>query len=65
MADTSVEMILGMPFLTLSNADMTFAEERAYLEALPRHQGVANQQTSVDHRKAFASMALDAEVEVL
>ena len=26
MADTRVEVVLGMPFLTLSNADIWFAE---------------------------------------
>lgn len=41
MADTRIKMIIGMPFLTLNNVAMAFAEG-TYLEVVPRRQGLPN-----------------------
>ena len=64
LADISVEVVLGMPFLTLSNADIQFAEKeltwRSYTvaEALPTTKRV-----EIIDRKEFAKAALDEHVE--
>ena len=59
-----MEVVLGMPFLTLSNADVQFAEKkltwRTYTteEALPTTRRV-----EIIDRKEFAKAALDENVE--
>ena len=64
LADTSVEVILGMPFPTLSNADVSFAEReltwRSYTaaEALPTTKRV-----ELIDKKEFDKAALDENVE--
>ena len=64
LADFSVEVVLGMPFLTLSNADIKFAQKkltwRSYTtaEALPTTKRV-----EIINRKEFAKAALDEHVE--
>ena len=64
MADLSIEVVLGMPFLTLSNADIKFAQKeltwRSYTtaEALPTTKRV-----EIIDRKEFAKAALDEHVE--
>ena len=64
MANTSMKVILGMPFLTLSNADVSFADNdltwRTYTpdEALPTTKRV-----QIIDRKEFAKAALDPNQE--
>ena len=64
LADISVEVVLGMPFLTLSNADIQFAEKeltwRSYTvaEALPTTKRV-----EIIDKKEFTKAALDENVE--
>ena len=64
LADISMEVVLGMPFLFLSNADVQFAEKeltwRTYTteEALPTIRRV-----EIIDRKEFAKAALDENVE--
>ena len=64
LADTSVEVVLEMPFLNLSNADIQFAKNkltwRSYTaaEALPTTKRV-----ELINKKEFAKAALDAESE--
>ena len=64
LADISVEVVLGMPFLTLSNADIQFAKKeltwRSYTaaEALPTTKRV-----EIIEKKEFARAALDENVE--
>lgn len=65
LADTSVEVVLGMPFLTFSNADIQFAEKeftwRFYIvaEALP-----TTKQVELINKKESAKVALDEESEI-
>ncbi len=66
LADTSMEMVLGMPFLSLSNADVEFAELgkltwRSYTAAdtLPTTSRVKR----ID-KKEFAKAALDENSEI-
>ena len=64
LEDLSVEVVLGMSFLTLSNADIKFAQKeltwRFYTiaEALPTTKRV-----EIINRKEFAKAALDENVE--
>ena len=64
LTDLSIEVVLGMPFLTLSNADIKFAQKeltwRSYTtaEALPTTKRV-----EIIDRKEFAKAALDENVE--
>ena len=64
LADTSMEVVLEMLFLTLSNADIQFAEKeltwRSYTakEALPTTQRVV-----LIDKKEFAKAALDKNIE--
>ena len=64
LAETSMEVVLGMLFLTLNNADIQFAEKeltwKSYTaaEALP----TTNQVELID-KKEFAKPALDEEFE--
>ncbi len=64
LVDTSVEVVLGMPFLSLSNADFQFSAEeltwRSYTatEALPTTRRV-----KLIDKKEFAKAALDENSE--
>ena len=64
MADISTEVILGMPFFTLSNADVQFVEKeltwRTYTtaKALPTTKRV-----ELINKKEFAKVALDEKSE--
>ena len=64
LADISAEVVLGMPFLTLSNADVQFVEKeltwRTYTtaEALPTTKRV-----ELIDKKEFAKVALDENSE--
>ena len=64
LADTTVEVVLGMPFLTLSNADVLFSEREltwnSYTvdEALPTTKRI-----ELIDKKEFAKAALDKESE--
>ena len=64
LADISAEVVLGMPFLTLSNADVQFVEKeltwRSYTtaEALPTTKRV-----ELINKKEFAKAALDKKSE--
>ena len=64
LADTTIEVVLGMPFLTLSNADIQFAEKeltwRTYTtkDALPTTQRV-----ELIDKKEFAKAALDENIK--
>ena len=62
MTDISVEVVLGMPFLILSNADIQFAKKeltwRSYLaaEAL-----LITKRVELINKQEFAKAPLDAE----
>ena len=64
MADISVEVVLRMPFLNLSNADIQFAKKeltwRSYTaaEAMP-----ITKRVEIINKKKFARAALDENVE--
>ena len=64
LADVTMEVVLGMPFLTLSNADVSFSEReltwKSYTvdEALPTAKRV-----ELIDKKEFAKAALDTESE--
>ena len=64
LADTTMEVVLGMPFLTLSNADIQFAEKeltwRTYTteDALPTTRRV-----ELIDKKEFAKAALDENIK--
>ena len=64
LADTSMEVVLGMPFLSLSNADIQFDTEsftwRSYsaAEALP-----TTRQVELINKHEFAKVALDENSE--
>ena len=64
LADISAEVVLGMPFLTLSNADVQFVEKeltwRSYTtaEALPTTKRI-----ELINKKEFAKAALDEKSE--
>ena len=64
LADTSIEVVLRMPFLTLGNTNIQFAEKeliwRSYTtkEALPTTQKV-----ELINKKEFAKAALDENIE--
>ena len=64
LADTSMEVVLGMPFLTFNNANIQFAEKeltwRSYTaeEALPTTRRV-----ELINKKEFAKAALDENIE--
>ena len=64
LADISVKVVLRMPFLTLSNVNIQFAEKkltwRSYIttEALPTTKRV-----EIIDKKEFAGVALDENVE--
>ena len=64
LVDLSVKVVLGMPFLTLSNADIKFAQKeltwRSYTaaEALPTTKRV-----EIIDKKEFTKAALDENVE--
>ena len=65
MADTKFEVILGMPFLKISNANMSFGEGtltwRTYTtnEALP-----TTKQVQIVDPKEFVIAALDIDSEI-
>ena len=64
VADTQFEVILGMSFLKISNADMSFSERtltwKTYItnEALP-----TTEQIQIINKKDFIIAALDADNE--
>ena len=64
LADSTLEVVLGMPFLTLSNANVLFSEQeltwKSYTvdKALP-----TTQQVEFIDKNEFAKAALDAESE--
>ena len=64
LADLSVEVVLGMPFLTLSNADIKFAQKKltwrpyTVAKALPTTKRV-----EIIDKKEFTKAALDENVE--
>ena len=63
LANMTMEVVLGMPFLTLSNADIQFAEKeltwRSYIakKALPTTQRV-----KLIDKKEFAKVVLDENI---
>ena len=65
LANISAEVVLGMPFLTLSNADVQFVEKeltwRSYTtaKALP-----TTKQVEIINKKEFAKAALDEKSEI-
>ena len=64
LAETSMEVVLGMIFLTLNNADIQFAEKELIwrshttVEALP-----TTKQVELINKKKFAITALDEKSE--
>ena len=63
-ADTTVEMVLGMPFLTLSNADVSFLERELTWKSYTVDEVLSTiKQVELIDKKEFAKAALDAESE--
>ena len=64
LADTSMEVVLGMPFLSLSNVDIRFVEReitwRRYTTAKAL---LTTQRMKLINKKEFAAAALDADSE--
>lgn len=64
MADISVDVILGMPILTLSNPDIQFADQELIWRSYNMAKALATiQQVEIFDKKEFAKRALDKNVE--
>ena len=64
MADTRMDVVLGMPFLTLSNADIQFAEgELTWRTYTPTEALPTTKRVQIIDRKEFAEAALDLNKE--
>ena len=65
LADISMEVILGMPFLTFSNADIQFAEKKLTWRTYTIEKALPTTcQVEIIDQKEFAKAALDENVEV-
>ena len=64
VADTKMDVVLGMPFLTLSNADIRFAEgELTWRTYTPAEALPTTKRVQIIDRKEFAKAALDPNQE--
>lgn len=63
LADTSMEVVLGMPFLTLSNIDVRFAEGELTWRSYTAAEALPNTRRVELINKGFVEAALDDNVE--
>ena len=64
MANTSVEMILGMSFLILSNANVLFSEwELTWKSYTAIETLLTTKRVEIINKKVFAKTALDENIE--
>ena len=64
LADISMKVILGMPFLTFSNADIQFAENELTWKTYTTEKALSTtRQVKVIDQKKFAQVALDENIE--
>ena len=62
--DLSIEIVLGMPFLTLGNADIKFAQKEFLWRSYTTAKGLSTtKQIEIIDRKEFAKAALDKNIE--
>lgn len=65
MADVSVEVVLGMLFLTLSNAEIQFAEKKLTWRSYTAAKALfTSKRIELIDKKEFAKIMLDKNVEV-
>lgn len=64
LADISINVLLGMPFLTFSNVGIQFAEEKLTWRSYTTTEAFStNQKVELINKKEFAKTALDETVE--
>ena len=64
MADTKFEIVLGMPFLKLSNADVLFGEETLTWKLYTTNKALSStKRVQLVDSKEFVIAALDADSE--
>ena len=64
LANISIKVILGMPFLTFSNADVQYAEKKLIWRIYTIKEALSTiRQIEIINRKKFAKAALDENVE--
>ena len=60
-----MEMVLGMPFLTLSNANIQFAKKKLTLRSYTIKKALpTTQKIELINKKKFAKAALNKNIEV-
>ena len=64
LADLSIEVVLGMPFLTLSNTNIQFAQKELTWRSYTAAEALlTTKRVEIIDRKEFAKAALDEHVE--
>ena len=64
LADTSIKLVLGMPFLTLSNASIQFAEKELTLRSYTAKEALPTTlRVELIDKKEFAKAELDENIE--
>lgn len=64
MANTNVDIILGMPFLTFSNVDIVFADQKLTWRSYIMDEALSTiRQIEFIDKKKFAKVALDENVK--
>ena len=64
LADLSIEVVLGMPFLTFSNADIKFAQKKLTWRSYTAAEALSTtKRVKIIDRKEFAKAVLDEHVE--
>ena len=64
LADISIKVVLGMPFLTFRNADIQFAEKKLTWKTYTTEEVLpTTRQVKIINQKEFAKAALDKNVE--
>ena len=65
MANTKFEVILGMPFLKISNADMSFGERTLTWKTYTTNEALSiTEQVQIIDKKDFVIVALDADNKI-
>ena len=66
MADTQFEVVLGMPFLKISNADVSFGEETFTWKLYSTNKALpTTKQVQLVNPKEFVIVALDADSKTI
>ena len=64
LADINIEVVLGMPFLTFSNADVQFAEKKLTCRTYTTKEALlTTRRIEIIDQKKFAKAALNENVE--